>query len=787
MNEWTQMLKERARAALPVVEGELRVGGLHDRVEVLWDRWGVPHIYAQDTHDVFFAQGFVAASERLFQIELMGRLGTGRLSEVFGELTIPLDRFVRTVGWNRAAARVTELWDDLSWEIAEAFAAGVRAWVSQMSARPVEYEVLDLDPWFPQGRELSVVGAASFIVLMWGLSTNWDGELLREEVAERLGWDAVATLFPEVATEAGAVIAGKQGGTRSRRSAAELLRQAPVFPAGQGSNNWVVAGSRTATGMPLLANDPHLFVQLPSIWFEAHLSAPGLEVRGVTVPFAPGVMIGHNDRIAWGFTNVSGDTQDLYVERLNEAGTAALYDGAWEPLTLHREEIRVRGASEPHIVEVRETRHGPIVDSYLVGVADPMPVAGIRETYALRWVGGEEPLKPSTVYRLNTAQNFDEFRAATAELASPGQNIVYADVDGNIGYQCTGWYPIRRRGDGTFPAPGWTSDFEWDGYVPFEELPWAFNPDDGYVATANNKIHDDSYPYLIGKDFLPPYRARRIVQLLTATPKHDVDTFRRIHMDTVSLPAIEIVPTLLHIEPADDRQKQALGLLRDWDFDVRADSAAAAIYEVWCMRIAEAVLRPRLGEELYLHYYALRQWTIAMHYQVLPALLAYPTKTWFGQDGQEARDETLRRALDAALDELTEKLGEEMQAWAWGDIHRVVFMGRLGVIPELREMFTGGDVPHGGDEQTVLQGVYEPGGATYNAVVVPSWRQIIDLGDLDASVGVITVGQSSNPESPHFADQFPLWANGEYHPLPFTRAAVEAALESTLELLPEAP
>jgi penicillin amidase len=778
------MLQERARAALPPVEGELRLPGLREPVEVLWDSWGVPHVYARSTRDLFFTQGYILASERLFQLELMLRFGSGRLSEVFGDLTVSLDRFIRTLGWNRAARRLTEQWDDLSWEMSEAFFEGVQAWMSIMPARPIEYDILQLDPFLPQAREAAEMGVGASILMAWGLSTNWDAELLRVELADRLGWEAMTTLFPELGPEPGVVAAGKDGGGTARRRALDLLRQAPAFPKGQGSNNWAVAGRRSVTGKPLLANDPHLLVQVPSIWYEIHLFAPGIDVRGVALPFLPGVVIGHNDRIAWGITNLGGDTQDLYLERLSEDRKEASFNGAWEPLTTHREEVAIRGRDEPVVIEAKETRHGPILDSYMVGIGDPTVVeGGLRETYALRWVALEEGAKPSTLYRLNTASTFDEFRSALSEWATPGGNFVYADVDGNIGYQATGWHPIRRKGDGTIPVPGWTDEYEWDGYVPFEELPFAYNPDEGFVATANNRIHDDSYPYLLGKDFLPPFRARRIVELITATETHDAETFARMHTDTVSIPAREIGPHLLEVEPADDRQKEALAMLAEWDHDLRADSAAAALYEVWCCRIGDAILLPRLGEELHQHYFSRRQWTNSFHFQVLPNLLAYPTATWFGAEGTQARDDLLRRALNTALDELTEAMGEDMTGWTWGALHTVRFAGQLARIPDLAELFTAGEAPWGGDEQTLCQGMYEPGG-NYDAVIVPSWRQIIDLSDLDASMGIHTVGQSGNPASPHFADLFPLWSTGHYHPLPFTRQAVEAATASRLDLQP---
>jgi penicillin amidase len=702
---------------------------------------------------------------------------------MFGELSLPMDRFVRTVGWNRAGRRIAAKNDDRSREMVTAFLSGANAWLAQMTVPPVEYGLLGgLRPWLPGPDEHDVVGAA-VLFMAWSLSGNWDTELLRVQIADKLGWAGLLDLFPDLDAQPGPVIAGTRGGP-NRAAALELLRQAPDLPKGQGSNNWVVSGERTETGKPLLANDPHLLAQLPSIWIEMHLTAPRIDVAGVTLPFAPGITIGHNKRIAWGFTNVGGDTQDLYLERLNEEGTAALYDGEWEPVAAFDEEIVVRGRDEPDVVHARETRHGPIMDSYLLGTSDAYVVeGGIAETYALRFVGFEEGISPSTTWSLNTAGSWDEFREALRGWHSPGQNVVYADVDGHIGYQCTGLHPVRPAGDGTVPVPGWTSDHEWQGWVPYDELPWSLDPDDGFLVTANNRPHDDSYPWLLGKDFLPAYRARRIAQRIAERPTHDAASFASIQMDTVSLPARELLPLLLGIPPETDRQRDALALLGAWDGDLGATSAAAALYQVWNVKIAEAVLIPRLGEDLYRHYHSLRQWTNAFQFQTLPNLLRTPTARWFGEDGAAARNRTLLGALDAALDELTATLGDDPEAWQWGGVHRVRFAGPLARIPGLEELFVGGEGPMGGDEQTVLQGMYSIGEG-YGVSVVPSWRMIVDLADPDRSLGVHTLGQSGHPASPHFRDLFPLWLAGEHHPMPFTRAAVDAATEATLRLVP---
>ncbi|HXJ64453.1 MAG TPA: penicillin acylase family protein, partial [Actinomycetota bacterium] len=442
---------------------------------------------------------------------------------------------------------------------------------------------------------------------------------------------------------------------------------------------------------------------------------------------------------------------------------------------------------EPQVVEVRESRHGPILDSYMVGIADPHVVEhGIRETYALRAVGLERGVQPSVLLDLAQATDFASFREALRRWECPGQNFVYADVEGNIGYQCTGLHPIRRHGhDGTLPVPGWTSEYEWDGWVPFDELPWSSNPQQGFVATANQKVHDDSFPYELGKDFLPNVRARRITRLLSETELHSVESFQRIHRDTQSEPARQIAASMTEVEPADDRQKEALAYLDGWDGDLAAGSVAAGIYEVWCKHLSTAILLPRLGRELFDHFYARRQWTNEFQVTVLPALLRYPTAPWFEPGGVPARDAVLRSTLEQALDELTTTLGEDMAEWRWGALHRIRFAHPLAILPGTESIFVGAELEWGGDEQTISQGMFEPG-AGYGTVVVSSWRQIIDLADVDRSVATNTIGQSGNPASPHYRDQVDDWSTWRGHPLPLSRDELDRVAESTITLVPPA-
>lgn len=753
-------LRTAARAALPPVEGDLAVPGLREPVEVLRDRWGIAYVSASSLEDLWFAQGFVQASERLFQIELAIRAATGRLSEWFGELSVPVDRFARTVGFHRIGEAEAERWTPGSRAMMERFVAGARTWVRSMSAPPLEHALLAAPPELPE--ELGP-WASAFAYVAWGLSGNWDHELVRALLIERFGVETAGLLLPPAAPDDSELAAGSLGG--------RLLEGLPRSR-GQGSNNWAVAGRRTASGKPLLANDPHLLVQQPAAWFEIHLRAPGYEARGAAFPFAPGVAIGMTEHHAWGFTNVSGDVQDLYLERLNEDRSAAEFDGAWEPLEVRAETIVVRGG-RPLVFDVAHTRHGPILDAAPVGVAGGR-FEPIDETYALAWTGADGLLEPASLIDLARAGSFEEVREALRTLGCPGQNVVYADAEGTIGFQCSGRYPIRRRGDGTVPVPGWTSEHGWDGFVPFDELPWSKDPGSGFLATANNRTWDDDYPFLIGLDFHPPFRVRRIAEVLREGEGLRVEDMARLQVDTRSLPAMRLLPLLLDATPSTERREPVLEHLRGWDGDLRPGSVAAGVYEVWMGRLAARCLGAAPG--VLTSYFAWREPFVCA---ALPAMLEERIPPPAGGSW----DELLPAALDDALDELGERLGSAPESWRWGALHRVRFAHPLARIPGAGALFVAAEHELGGDEQTVLQsGIDSHLG--YEAVVVPSWRFVADLGDPDRSAAILTTGQSGNPVSPHWNDQAPLWATGELRPCPVSRAAVEAAAERSLVLLP---
>jgi penicillin amidase len=709
--DFVEVLRAQASASGFPAEGTIEVRGFAAPVTIRRDAFGIPSIEAANLDDLWRAQGFVTAGERLFQLELAIRSATGRLSEVFGERTFDADRFVRTVGLHMAAKTHLEGWTDEDHAMHARFREGAQLWVEHMPASPIEYTLLDLVPWLSDD---AGDWASCYASLAWLLSNNWDKELMRARIRRVLGSAGVATLMPPTA-----------GGK------------------GLGSNAWVVAGAKTASGKPLLAGDPHLPALQPSPWLELHLVAPGYEARGVALVFGPGIILGATPHHAWSATNVTGDVQDLFEEREDAV------------VRERTEQINVRGEPEPRTVLVRETKHGPILTHAPMGTLSPTygPIDG---TYALRWTGHDVAIRPSLTVAAARATTFDEFRAAVLQVGCPGQNFVYADVDGTIGYQLTGVHPIRASGVGTEPVPGWNDEHEWVGTIDPEDLPTIVDPPEGFLVTANDGAHAKGSPHLISNDFHGAHRANRISVLLGSRENHDVDSMAAIQTDTVSLPASDVIAGLTAVTPSDDRQRAALDLLRGWDGDVRADSAAAAMYEVWTRTIARLVLEPKLGEDLTSVYLAgAETWTGS----VLTRLLGEPNG-WLD-------DDLLLAALDEAI--------EEAHGRTWGELHRLFLAHPLASIPGLEALFVAADAPFGGDDHTVSQGGPDDA-AGLRAGVIASWRVVWDLADLDRSVAIFPAGVSGNPGSPHWNDQSSQYLEGGTRPAPLHPREAAATL-----------
>ena len=520
-----------ARRSLPQVSGEMRLSGLNDRVEIFRDRWGVPHIYAQGRQDALFAQGFVHAQDRLWQMELQRRAATGRLSEIFGHRTLNIDRVFRRLGFHRSSQReIDSPASQTAIDSLIAYSEGVNAAIRQMKVLPPEFLLLrhEPEPW-------TLIDSLSWGRLQaWRISSNWDSEILRYMLATRLDVGTLAQVEPRY--PAGQPLAVPAGAASGPADSDFELRLADLLPFSGGgcSNAWAVAGSRTESGKPILVSDPHLGPQMPAVWYEIHLEAPDLRVAGASLPGLPGVLIGHNDRIAWGITASFVDVLDLYAERVNPDNPASYRSGeSWREGEIVRESIVVKGKTDPWTEEILVTHHGPIVGPPL-GFEDP-PLALSSTIY-------QTTNSLEGILALNDAGTWEEFRAALSKLEAPTLNFVYADEDGNIGYQLAGTVPIRGRGDGLLPAPGWDPQYDWKGFIPFEKLPTCLNPATGYVVSANNKIVDDDYPFFLSHEWVAGYRAQRLSDLLGKAERSEHGLLpRSCNLMNYSIPARELL------------------------------------------------------------------------------------------------------------------------------------------------------------------------------------------------------------------------------------------------------
>jgi penicillin G amidase len=760
------------RRAWPQVDGEVAVAGLDAPVEVLRDALGVPHITASTTADLYRAQGWVHAQDRFWQMDAWRHITAGRTAELFGSGGLDTDRFLRTLGWHRIAEQEYAQASSAGRAALDAYAEGVNAYLDSRPHRALglEYSVLGLtnrgyqpEPWTP-------VHSLAFAKLMaWDLSANLLGEIERAVLDAQLGPERSAELFPDHPDWA-PTITGDTGGDAAGGTGTDI-----------GSNNWVVGGSLTASGASLLANDTHLSIGMPSIWYQIGLHCDGCDgsAVGFSFPSAPGAVIGHNGEIAWGVTNFGSDTQDLYVERLNPDDEEQYeVDGDWADMTVRTETLRVAGGPD-ETLEVRETRNGPVISDVYGALDDydPSTHLDVDGPYAVafRWAA----LEPSTILEavldLNRATDWHTFRAALASWDVAGQNFVYADAGGEIGYQVTGRVPIRGQGDGSVPVPGWDSAYQWTGWVPYDELPRLHEPERGWIVTANNPPAGGDYPHLLGTSFDAGYRAARIEALVadggTALTIEDMQSW---HMDNHNGSADWLVPALLDI-PVEDPTGQVQDLLRGWDGRMDADSAGAAAFAATWRHLLARLFHDVLPERYHPHGSA--RWM-----EVVRRLLDDPGNPWWRGD----RDAVLADAMANAHAELAERLGAEPDAWAWGDLHTAEFrnatLGESG-IDLVERLFNRGPYPVGGGS-AIVNATSWHAARGYEVVAVPSQRLVVDFADLDATIAIHTTGQSGHPYHRHYTSMIDRWATGEQHPLPWTPAAVDAAAVHRLTLTP---
>jgi penicillin G amidase len=759
---------------LPTVDADERLVGLHERVEVLRDKYGVPHVFATDTHDLFFAQGYVTAQDRLWQMDVYRRAAEGRLAEVLGDPALESDRFMRTLGLGRAAQLDLGVISDEARGILEAYMEGVNKFLQQHGeSLPLEFSILGYrpEPW-------TVLDTLAISKLqLYDAAGNYTQELLRASIAARLGPEVLATLLPDPSTNAfaddrraWALVAPEISPGLAGDGPSALASVLGGAGQGLGSNCWALDGTHTATGKPLLAGDPHLPVRNPSIWYEVALDAGDLHLIGFSIPGVPGVVIGHNDRVAWSFTYAYADTQDLFVERQDPADLRRYeFEGRMENATYKREVITVKGRADPVIVDVATTRHGPILTPVLKEQ---------KAQLALRWSALEGTRTIEAVLGMGRARNFGEFRAAAALFVGATLSACYADVDGRIGYQLVGRLPDRKAGDGRLPVPGWSGDYEWRGLRPATDNPFLLDPPGGLVLNANNRPVDRATETGWEGEWDPGFRYAYLRAALTSIRGADVARFRSLQTDLTSLPVQRFRATILSARASSPVAIEAQRLIREWDGALGVDSAAAAVYEAWLVHMCERTFRDKLGQPLYEQYLTDGRPTFALH-----DLIGSPSSTWFadlasGEPGD--RDALASQALDDAVRDLTKRLGSTPSSWRWGDLHTVSFEHPLSAAKPLDLILTIGPVRRGGDG-------YSPNNGAY-ALLRPftlrshtSERQIVDLADVDASLSIIPTGQSGQPYSSHWGDQTQLWANGEYKPMALSRERI-GPLEGKLVL-----
>ncbi|MEV6509549.1 penicillin acylase family protein [Streptomyces sp. NPDC051642] len=866
------------RASLPQTTGSITLDGLSGPVDVKRDSYGIPQIYASSDADLFMAQGYVQAQDRFYEMDVRRHMTAGRLSEMFGKSQVKDDEFLRTLGWDRVAQKEYDTKLSASTKkYLQAYAKGVNAYLQGKDGKDIslEYAALGFKYDYKPEKWTPVDSVAWLKAMAWDLRGNMKDEIDRALMASRLGPQQIADLYPDypysrnqpIVTEgeydeytktfdggdssSGTSTSGTTGSTSSSSGSAltsqlaglsnvldDLPTAVGVNGQGIGSNSWVVAGKNTITGKPLLANDPHLEASLPSVWYQMGLHCRAIsskcqyDVSGYTFAGMPGVVIGHNQDIAWGMTNSGVDVTDLYLEKLS--GDGYLYDGTTKPFTTRTETIKVAGGASKKIV-VRETNNGPLLsdrNDELVQVGKKAavdtaaPDRGDGYGIALRWTAEDPGTTMDAVFAIDKASDWSEFRSASAKFDVPSQNLVYADTKNNIGYTLPGRIPTRGKGDGSLPVPGWDSKYDWTGYIPQAALPYEYNPKRGYIVTANQAVIDkDKYPYTLTTDWGYGTRSQRITDLIQSKidggGKISTDDMRQMQLDDSSEIAKLLVPKLLKIDEPDPDVREAQKLLEGWDYTQDADSAAAAYFNSVWRNILKLAFGNKLPKELRVKGQCLfvspvdttgpadednqkvrecgerdadqaqpdggDRW-----FEVVRKLMDDPTNDWWktpksgNRPGASNMNQLFKRAMIDARWELTAKLGKDIDTWSWGRLHRLFLKNQtLGVEGPaiVQYVLNRGPWKLSGGEATVNATGWNAAGG-YGVVWVPSMRMVVNLDDFDKSKWINLTGASGHAYSAHYTDQTSKWVNGELLPWSFSSKAVDGSTSDTLVLKP---
>ncbi len=817
------------RQSFPTTTGQISVAGLTTSVEVLRDEYGVPQIYADSADDLFAAQGFVHAQDRFYEMDFRRHLAAGRLSELYGPSQVETDAYVRTLGWRRVAEQELTVLAPSTRRYLDAYASGVNAYLQQRSVTDLslEYSLLAVrglrytpEPW------TAADSVAWLKVMAWDLGSGFSSEVERAVVTATVGASRAASLYPPYPLQGydpilsrGAVVGKAFNPTATRASARPLTSAVPLdrleqamdaltragrarqaIPAvlgssavgsESGSNSWAVAGSRTASGKPLLSNDPHLATSIPSTFAQVglHCRNPGpacpFDVTGFSMASVPGVVIGKNTSITWGLTTSHVDVQDVFLEEVQ--GDSVRDGDVFVPLTVRTEDIVVRGEDRPRPIRIRATRHGPLlsdVDPQLqqaaAGAADPGKPAYAA---ALAWAALTPGRSMDALLAVNTAQNFQDFRAAAALLSAPSQNLIYADTAGHIGYQLAGAVPIRGRGGGSTPVPGWDRAYDWTGFIPAAELPYVNDPPSGLIVAANQPVVAPGYRYPLGSDYSYGWRSQELADLLHDAAPLTMDSAEELFYDDTVRFAADVVPTLLRTRVRDPWVAEGQRTLVGWDYSAGAESAAAAYFHVVVHNILKLTFRDELPEDL---------WPTGgdRWYAALSLMMKQPRNPWWDdvttEDRVETRDDILLAAMTNARKEITSLMARDADEWQWGRLHTVrlrnATLGRSGIAP-VEALFNRGRYPVGGGPGVVNAMAYDDRHG-YAVTAGPTMRMLVDLGELDQSRWVNQSGVSGHAFHRNYDDQTALWATNQLWPFVSSRAAVDARTSTRLELVP---
>lgn len=734
--------------SLPKTTGEVYLKELKNPVSVIRDEKGVPHIKAENLHDLYYAQGYVEAQDRLFQMDLSRRQASGRLSEVVGKATIDRDKFFRTIGLRRAAEESYQQYSSEGKNVLKWFADGVNAYIKEaISSKrlPIEFTLLNYQPekWTPI--DSLTIGK----YMAFDLGGHWNEQAFNYWALKNLSEEKAKELLPSYPTDAPLIISQlKDSQINIGKSFASAIKP-PVF---NGSNDWVVSGDKSVSGKPLLADDPHLSLATPSIWYQMHLQAEDMNVSGVIFAGIPGIILGSNEHIAWGVTNTGPDVQDLYIEKRNPINAKQfLYNDQWYDATVINEPIKVKGEKTiPYKVTI--TKHGPVISEFAYHNKD-------NAVFSLQWTALEPSKELEAVLNMNRAKNWNEFERALLDFHTPTQNFVFASDDGTIAYKANGKIPIRKKGDGLYPVPGWSDEYGWKGYIPFDQLPKVVNPIQGFISSANNKVIDEQYPYHISNVWAQPYRQTRIQEVLNSKQKLSIRDMESLQMDQINVSATEFVPQFLEVlnkAPLTDIERKAINELKKWNYKDDKEFAAPLIYNLWMKEMPNVLFEKEIPKDV-LDLFEGESQAID---QLIRNALSGNEGAWVKERG--GIQVVLQKSLKNVLSGLKDHYGDKPSAWKWGDYHKLYFAHPISSSSSVLAWIFNREkpVPVGGSKVTVQAASNRDDGIVDHGA---SWRFVIDTSDMNTSYHIVGPGQSGNVRSNWYHDQINDWVNGNYH------------------------